>query len=224
MSIGSRMVLSNLSMEMGAKVALVAPDEKTLHYVRSRTNKEFTPLYADDGAVYERQLDIDLDTLEPQIACPHAVDNVHPVSKVAGEKINQALLGTCTNGRLEDLAIAAEIVKGKRIPRSVRFLVIPASWEVYVEAMRAGYLETLISAGAIILNSGCGPCLGAHQGIMAPGEAAISSSNRNFQGRMGSPDSFVYLGSPAVVAASAVAGRIVDPREVAPASAQMAHA
>lgn len=215
MSIASRMVLSNLSMEMGAKVALVSPDQKVIDWVKGRTSKAFTPLYPDPDAEYERVIPIDLNGLEPQLACPHAVDNVKPIGEIKGTVINQALLGTCTNGRLEDLEIAAKIVKGKKVPRSVRFLVIPASWEIYLEAMRAGYLETIIEAGGIILNSGCGPCLGAHQGIMAPGEVAVSSSNRNFQGRMGSPESFVYLASPAVVAASAITGKITDPRELA---------
>lgn len=215
MTIASRMVLSNLSMEMGAKVALVPPDQTTISYVKARTTKPFTPLYADKDASYEREVEVDLRTLGPQVACPHAVDNVQDIRKVEGHPIQQALLGTCTNGRLEDIAEAARLVKGRRVPKSVRFLVIPASWEVYLEAMRAGYLETLVEAGAIVLNSGCGPCLGAHQGILAPGESAISSSNRNFQGRMGSPESFVYLASPAVVAASAVCGKITDPREFA---------
>lgn len=214
MSLASRMVLTNLAMEMGAKAALVPPDEKTLAYVRARTDRPFTPVYADPDAEYERELEFDVSRLEPQVARPHQVDNVVPVSEVAGLKVDQALLGSCTNGRLEDLEVAARLLKGKRVHPDVRLLVIPASWEVYLEAMRKGVLEALISAGAVVVNPGCGPCLGAHQGLLAPGERCISSTNRNFQGRMGSPEAEVYLASPAVVAASALAGEIADPRSI----------
>lgn len=214
MSLASRMVLTNLAMEMGAKAALVPPDEKTLAYVRARTDRPFTPVYADPDAEYEKEFTFDVSGLEPQVARPHQVDNVVPVSEVAGLKVDQALLGSCTNGRLEDLEVAARLLKGKRVHPDVRLLVIPASWEVYLEAMRKGVLEALISAGAVVVNPGCGPCLGAHQGLLAPGERCISSTNRNFQGRMGSPEAEVYLASPAVVAASALAGEIADPRSI----------
>jgi len=214
MSIASRMVLSNLSMEMGAKVAFVLPDERTIEYVKTRTSKPFEIVLPDDDAVYEKSLEIDVSDLEPQIACPHAVDNVKPIGKVKGIKIHQALIGSCTNGRLEDLGVAAKILNHKRVHPDVRLLVIPASWEIYLEAMKKGYLETFIRAGALIVNPGCGPCLGAHQGILAPGERCISTTNRNFRGRMGSPESEVYLASPAVVAASAIRGEIADPREL----------
>ena len=214
MSIASRMVLSNLSMEMGAKVAFVLPDERTIEYVKTRTSKPFEIVLPDDDAVYEKSLEIDVSDLEPQIACPHAVDNVTPIGKVKGIKIHQALIGSCTNGRLEDLGVAAKILNHKRVHPDVRLLVIPASWEIYLEAMKKGYLETFIRAGALIVNPGCGPCLGAHQGILAPGERCISTTNRNFRGRMGSPESEVYLASPAVVAASAIRGEIADPREL----------
>lgn len=212
MSIASRMVLANLAMEMGAKAAIVPPDEKTIEYVRARTDRPFTPVYADPDAEYEKSFEFDVSRLEPQVAKPHQVDNVAPVSEVAGLKVDQALLGSCTNGRLEDLEVAARILKGKRVHPDVRLLVIPASWEVYLEAMKKGILEALISAGAVVVNPGCGPCLGAHQGLLAPGERCISSTNRNFQGRMGSPEAEVYLASPAVVAASALKGEIADPR------------
>ncbi len=211
MTVASRMVLCNLSMEMGAKAAIVPPDQKTLDYLSSRTRIPLSPVYADPDAHYEKTLSFDVSNLEPQVACPHQVDNVKPVSAVQDMRIDQALLGSCTNGRLEDLAVAAKILKGKKIPLTVRMIVIPASWEVYHEAMNQGLLATFIEAGAIILNPGCGPCLGAHQGLLAPGERCISSTNRNFQGRMGSPAAEVYLASPAVVAASAVAGVITAP-------------
>ncbi|MGQ9602501.1 MAG: 3-isopropylmalate dehydratase large subunit [Candidatus Bipolaricaulia bacterium] len=214
MTIASRMVLANLAMEMGAKAAIVPPDGKTIEYVRARTDRPFTPVYADPDAEYEKSFEFEVSQLEPQVAKPHRVDNVVPVSEVAGLKVDQALLGSCTNGRLEDLELAARILKGKRVHPDVRLLVIPASWEVYLEAMKKGILEALISAGAVIVNPGCGPCLGAHQGLLAPGERCISSTNRNFQGRMGSPEAEVYLASPAVVAASALKGEIADPRSL----------
>ncbi len=212
MSIASRMVLANLAMEMGAKAALIPPDEKTLEYVKSRTDKPFTPVYADPDAEYAQEFEFDVSELEPQVAKPHQVDNVVPVSAVTGVKIDQALLGSCTNGRLEDLEVAARILNGRKVHPDVRMLVIPASWEVYLEALRKGLLETFIEAGALVLNPGCGPCLGAHQGLLAPGERCIASTNRNFQGRMGSPEAEIYLASPATVAASAVSGEITDPR------------
>jgi homoaconitate hydratase family protein len=211
MTVASRMVLSNLSMEMGAKVAFVVPDDRTIDYVRQRTDRPLRPELPDPGAVYLRTVEVDVSSLRPQIACPHQVDNVKPIDDVGQVKVHQALLGSCTNGRLEDLEVAAKILRGRKVHPSTRMLVIPASWAIYAEAMERGYLTDLVKAGAIIVNSGCGPCLGVHQGILAPGERCISSTNRNFQGRMGSPQSEVYLGSPAVVAASAVTGLITDP-------------
>jgi len=159
-------------------------------------------------------MEFDVADLEPQVACPHAVDNVKPVSEVAGISINQAVLGSCTNGRLEDIEVAARILEGKRIADGVRMIVVPASREIYLKALEKGYIQTLLKAGATVINPGCGPCLGAHQGILASGERAITSTNRNFRGRMGSPDSEVYLASPATVAASALKGEITNPREV----------
>ena len=213
-SIASRMVLANLAMEMGAKAAIVPPDEKTIRYIKSRTetDKPFEPVYADPDAEYEREFKFDVSRLEPQIAKPHRVDNVAPISEAAGIKIDQAFLGSCTNGRLEDLEMAARILKGRKVHPDVRLLVIPASWEVYLEAMDRGLLKTFIEAGALVLNPGCGPCLGAHQGLLAPGERCVASTNRNFQGRMGSPEAEVFLASPATVAASALKGEIADPR------------
>ncbi len=211
MSIASRMVLSNLSMEMGAKVAFMLPDEKTISYVREHTNKEFEVVVPDENAQYTKELPIDVTNVAPQIACPHAVDNVKPVKDIAGIKIHQALIGSCTNGRLEDLAVAAEIVEHKTVHPDVRLLVIPASRKVYLQAIEKGYIEIFIKAGGLVLNPGCGPCLGAHQGLLAPGEVCVATTNRNFKGRMGSPDSFVYLASPATVAFSALAGEITAP-------------
>jgi 3-isopropylmalate/(R)-2-methylmalate dehydratase large subunit len=211
MTLASRMVLTNLSMEMGAKVAFVPPDAKTIEYVKARTDGGFEPLVPDPDADYVEEMTIDVSSLTSMVACPHTVDNVKPVSEVTGTKIDQALIGSCTNGRLEDLAAASEILHGKRVAPGVRLLVIPASRQVYLEAMQKGYLQVFLKAGGLVLNPGCGPCLGAHQGLMAPGEACISTTNRNFKGRMGSSESFIYLASPATVASSALTGVITAP-------------
>ena len=211
MSVASRMVLTNLSMEMGAKAAMVPPDQKTVDFVKSVTDKPFEVVLPDADAVYARTVEIDLDKLAPQVACPHLVDNVKPITEIAGTQIHQALLGSCTNGRLEDLEIGAKMLAGRKIHRDVRMIVIPASWQVYRQAMDKGYLAAFIDAGAVIVNPGCGPCLGAHEGLLAPGERCISSTNRNFQGRMGSTEAEVYLASPATVVQSAIAGVIASP-------------
>lgn len=212
LSLDSRMVMTNMAAEMGAKNGYFEPDALCLEWLRGRARKEFEVIYSDPDANYEAIYEYDLSSLEPQVACPHSVDNVKPVKEVVGTIFHQALLGTCTNGRLEDLEMAVRILKGKRIDRRVRMLVLPASRQVYLEALRRGWLEILYEAGAVILNPGCGPCLGAHMGILAPGEVALSTANRNFKGRMGSRDSAIYLASPATVAASALEGKIVDPR------------
>jgi len=211
-SVGSRLTLANMSAEMGAKNGYFAPDEKAFRWLEGRARGPFTALLSDPDARYESVLSVDLGALEPQIACPHTVDNVKPVSAVAGKPVNQVLIGTCTNGRLEDLEAAAAILRGRKVHPSVRVLVIPASWEVYREALKTGALAALVDAGCVILNSGCGPCLGAHEGLMAAGEVCVSTSNRNFRGRMGHRDSEIYLASPATAAATAVTGRITDPR------------
>jgi homoaconitate hydratase family protein len=212
-SLASRMVLTNMAAEMGAKNGYFAPDELTLEWAKANGCGSFEPVFSDPDATYEAVLAYDLSALEPQIACPHSVDNVKPVCEVEGKPFQQALLGTCTNGRFEDLAVAARILKGRAVHPSVRLLVLPASRAVYLEAMKAGLLETLSEAGGVILNPGCGPCLGAHQGLLAPGEVVVGTSNRNFKGRMGGRDSEIYLASPATVAASALEGRIADPRK-----------
>jgi 3-isopropylmalate/(R)-2-methylmalate dehydratase large subunit len=214
MSIASRMVLTNMAAEMGAKNGVVEPDEVTRAWLRGRVDHEYKEIHADPDASYERVVEYDASALAPQVARPHTVDNVVPVEEMIGTPINQALVGTCTNGRLEDLIAAAEILRGKRIAPSVRLLVLPASREILLAAIEQNAISDLVAAGATILNPGCGPCLGAHQGCMAPGEVTISTANRNFKGRMGSKEAFIYLGSPATVAASALAGVITDPREV----------
>ena len=212
MSVDGRMVLCNMAVEMGAKAGIIEPDKKTLDYVKARTDKPFKPVKSDPDAAYERVVDVDVSALEPQVAVPHSVDNVKPISEVEDVKVDQAFIGSCTNGRLEDLRSAAQILKGKKIARGVRLVVIPASQEIYLDALEEGLIKTFMDAGATIGNPNCGPCLGGHMGILAEGEACISSSNRNFVGRMGSSKSFVYLASPATVAASAVTGKITDPR------------
>jgi homoaconitate hydratase family protein len=213
LSVGARLTLANMSAEMGAKNGYFAPDEKTLKWLEGRARGPFVVALSDPDARYESVLAYELGTLGPQVACPHTVDNVKPVAAVAGKLVNQVLIGTCTNGRLEDLEAAAAIFKGRKVHPSVRVLVIPASWEVYREALKSGALAVLVDAGCVILNSGCGPCLGAHEGLMAAGEVCLSTSNRNFRGRMGHRDSEIYLASPATAAATAVTGVITDPRE-----------
>jgi 3-isopropylmalate/(R)-2-methylmalate dehydratase large subunit/methanogen homoaconitase large subunit len=213
MSIAGRMTLCNLGIEMGAKNAACPPDAKVLEAIKGREKSaRWKALWADTDAVYASEREYDLGDIEPGVAKPHTVDNYAAIGQVSGTKISQAFLGSCTNGRLEDLHAAAEILSGKKI--AVRTIVIPASWQVYREAMRDGTIDKLLDAGCIVCNSGCGPCLGAHMGTLAPGEACISTANRNFKGRMGNKDSFIFLASPYTVAASAIKGEICDPREV----------
>jgi homoaconitate hydratase family protein len=216
MSVASRMVLANLSMEMGAKVAFTPVDSLLLEYLRPRVTGELTAIAPDPDARYERTIMLDAgeDVWEPQIACPNAVDRVQPLSALGEVPVHQAVLGSCTNGRLEDLEIAATVVEGRAVHPRTRLIVIPASQQIYRDAMRLGYLETLAAAGAIVNPPGCGPCVGVHQGILAAGENCVSSTNRNFLGRMGSKDSCVYLASPAVVAASAIAGKLAHPETI----------
>ena len=216
MTVASRMVLANLAMEMGAKVAFTPVDEILLDYLRPRTAEKLAMIGPDADAQYERVISVDAgeDLWEPQVACPHSVDNVQPLSTLGEVPVEQAVLGSCTNGRLEDLEIAARILSGRTVHPRTRLLVIPASQQIYREALHLGYLETLVAAGAMINPPGCGPCVGVHQGILAAGETCVSSTNRNFLGRMGSKDSRVYLASPAVVAASAVAGKLAHPGSI----------
>ena len=207
LSISGRMTLCNLGVEMGAKAAIVPPDEKTDEWLRGRARQPYTQVFSDPDS-YQQQYDYDIAELEPQVAAPFRVDNVRPVSELAGLKIDQAFIGTCTNGRLEDLEAAAGILKGKRV--RARTLVIPASREVLLDALKRGIIQTLVEAGAMIGPPGCGPCLGAHMGVLAEGEVCVSTSNRNFPGRMGK-GGLVYLASPATVAASALQGRLAVP-------------
>jgi 3-isopropylmalate/(R)-2-methylmalate dehydratase large subunit len=211
-SVSGRMTLCNMTVEMGAKTGLVNPDDVTLSYLKAHTSKPFKVLRSDPDASYERTLEVKLDKLVPQVACPHSVDNVRPVAQVEGTKIDQAFIGSCTNGRLEDLEIAAKFLKGKKISKNVRLIITPASQEVYMQALKKGLFEIFVNAGAYVCSPTCGPCFGGHMGLLAAGEVCISSSNRNFVGRMGSPEAEIYLASPATVAASALAGEIVDPR------------
>ncbi len=212
MSISDRMVLCNMAIEMGGKTGLVEPDQKTFNYLKGRTIKNYEVMKTDADAESLETMYIDVNELEPQIACPHNVDNVKPISEVEGTHIDQVFLGSCTNGRISDLRMAAKIMKGKEVARNVRMLVIPASREVYSKAMDEGLLRTFVDAGALVCNPCCGPCLGGHVGLVGPGEVSLSTSNRNFKGRQGSPEAEVYLSSAAVAAASAVNGKITDPR------------
>jgi 3-isopropylmalate/(R)-2-methylmalate dehydratase large subunit len=211
--IEGRITMSNMAVEIGAKFGFFNADEKTLGFLAGRVEGAST-FAADPDARYAATYEIDFSAIEPQVACPHSVGNVKPVGEVKGVRIHQAILGSCTNGRYSDLQIAAKILKGNSVHPSVRLYVYPASRQVYLQAVRDGLVTTFLEAGAIMCNPSCGPCFGAHTGLLAPGEACISSTNRNFKGRMGSADAEVYLASPATVAASAIRGEITDPREV----------
>ncbi|MGV8039346.1 MAG: 3-isopropylmalate dehydratase large subunit [Thermoanaerobaculaceae bacterium] len=215
MSTSGRLVICNMTVEAGATSGIVPGDEETVRYLRSEAGitdgiELVTP---DADAAYDQVIEIDAATLAPQIACPHTVDNVKPVDAVAGTRVNQIVIGSCTNGRLDDLETAATILKGKKVAAGTRMLIFPATWRIYKRAMKAGVLETLVDAGAVIVNPGCGCCLGVHQGALGDGEVALSTTNRNFKGRMGNPNSEVFLCSPAVAAASALTGVISDPRK-----------
>jgi 3-isopropylmalate/(R)-2-methylmalate dehydratase large subunit len=233
LSLEARMVIPNMMAEFGAKNAYLPPDEAVFEWLAGRQVKSQKSkvkseseilnlkseiargaLYPDEDATYIAVHRYDASTLEPYIACPHRVDNVKPLSQVRGIHVHQAFIGTCTNGRIEDLAAAAEIIRGKKLARGTRLLIIPASSQVLSEALARGYIQTFVEAGAVIGVPGCGPCMGNHMGIPAPGEVTISTANRNFRGRMGTREAEIYLASPAVVAASAIAGVIADPREI----------
>jgi homoaconitase/3-isopropylmalate dehydratase large subunit len=215
MNTSGRLTICNMAVEAGATSGIVPPDAETLRYLREVAGvTDELPIFGPDSdAVYERTIEIDAASFGPQIACPHTVDNVKPVEAVAGQPVQQIVIGSCTNGRLDDIEMAARLLQGKKIARGVRMLVFPATARIFREAMRAGYLSTLMEAGAVVANSGCGPCLGIHQGALGDGEIALSTTNRNFKGRMGNPKGEVYLCSPAVAAASAVTGVITDPRK-----------
>jgi 3-isopropylmalate/(R)-2-methylmalate dehydratase large subunit len=214
MSVAGRMVLSNMSTEMGAKAGVVFPDDKTYEWLSLRTNKKWEIVSSDPSAAVKDMFEYEMSDLGPQVARPHRVDDVVPVEEVEGRPIDQAFIGSCTNGRMEDLQAAREVLRGRKVSGSSRLIVAPASRETYHDALENGVLADLVRSGAVIINPGCGPCLGAHQGLLAQGERCISTTNRNFKGRMGSPDAEIYLASPATVAASALRGEITDPREV----------
>ncbi len=214
MSVSERFTLANQATEMGAKCSYIPCDEKTEAYLRSQgVTASYTPVTPDPDAVYTEKFEFDCSKIEPVIACPHDVDNVQKVSEIDGTSFDQAFLGSCANGRIDDFAIAASILKGKKVHPDIRLLVSPASKEVLMEAMKAGYIETLLNAGAVLLNPGCSACFGGHQGVLADGERCLSSSNRNFRGRMGNVNSEIYLASPAIVAASSITGKMTTSPE-----------
>ena len=212
LSMDERFTISNMAVEMGAKCGIIPPDEKTFKWLKTWTNKKSKPIFADKDAKYECVKYYDATKLSPQIAKPHQVDNVVGISKLQGKLIDQAFIGTCTNGRLNDLKIAASILKGKKIDPKVRFIVAPASKDIFLDAMNKGIIRTLIQAGANVVTPGCGPCVGTHNGVPSDNEVVLSTANRNFKGRMGNPNAFIYLASPATVAVSALTGKMTDPR------------
>ncbi|KXG44038.1 3-isopropylmalate dehydratase large subunit [Tepidibacillus infernus] len=214
LSMDNRFTMSNMAIEAGAKVGLIEPDEVTLHYVRDRAKRPFKLFYSDVDAKYIEEYDFDVSKIEPTIAFPHLPENTHPISEVGEIWVDQVVIGSCTNGRLEDLRAAAQVLKGQKVNPNVRLIVFPGSQNIYLQAMKEGLIEIFITAGAAVSTPTCGPCLGGHMGILAKGERAISTTNRNFVGRMGHPESEVYLASPYVAAASAVKGRIASPEEV----------
>ncbi len=217
MGVEGRATMCNMAIEMGAKNGIMEPNKEVIDYICKRTSKkesELNIVKSDDDAEYEKELHFDVTDMEPQIACPNDVDNVKDISKVEGTTIDQCLIGSCTNGRLSDLKDAYEILKGQKINDNIRLLILPASREIYKQAMNLGYIEAFIDAGAIICNPGCGPCLGGHMGVLSEGEVCISTTNRNFKGRMGDPKSSVYLSNSKVVAASAIEGVITNPQDL----------
>ena len=215
LSMDSRLTLTNMAVEVGAKTGIIELDDVTCRFLEERGRPpRYRDMKADEDASYARRLYVDANDLEPLIALPHRVDKVVPVSKVEGKQIHQAFIGTCTNGRLEDLRITASILRSRKVHRDVRLLVAPASREIYLKALREGIIDTIVRAGGVILPPGCGPCVGVHLGVLGDDEVCISTQNRNFQGRMGNPNSAIFLASPATVAASAIKGEVTDPREV----------
>ena len=213
LSVEARMTISNMAIEVGAKSGLMCADEKTLAWFDGRGERAASPVDPDADATYKQTIEIDASAVGPQIAKPHAVDNVSPIEEVEGTPIAQGVLGTCTNGRLEDLSIAAQILDGKQIHPDVRLVVAPASRQIYLDAMDAGHIQMLVKAGAAVVTPGCGPCVGTHNGVPSDGENVISTANRNFKRRMGNSDAFIYLGSPATVATSVLEAKITDPRK-----------
>jgi len=215
MSMSQRFTIANMTVEAGAKTGLFPADKTAQEYLVSQgRGNHYQPVAPDADAIYEQTISINAANLEPTVSQPHTVDNIALAKELKGAKIQQVFIGTCTNGRLEDLAVAANILKGKKCHPETRLLVAPASRQIMLAAIQAGYIQTLIEAGAAILPPGCGPCIGLHQGVLGDGESCLSTANRNFKGRMGNPEAFIYLGSPATAAATAITGEITDPREV----------
>ena len=214
LSIDGRFTMANMAIEAGAKAGIFRVDDKTLAYMEPRARRPYTVYEPDSDAEYSRVIEYDVSSLEPQVALPHLPANTRPVSQVGDVEINQAVIGSCTNGRLEDLRLAAGIFKGRKVHQGVRCIIIPGSQQVYLDALTEGLIEVFIRAGAAVSTPTCGPCLGGHMGVLAAGERCISTTNRNFVGRMGSTGSEVYLANPAVAAASAITGRITSPEEV----------
>jgi len=208
----SRFTMCNMVVEMGAKAGFTPQDKITASWLKNKTDKKIKPQAADKDAGYAKILEFDISQLKPQVASPHSVDNTKSVDELKNTQINEAFLGTCTNGRIADLKIAASILKSKKVAKGVKFIIAPASRAIFLEALKLGYVDTFIKAGAVIVAPGCGPCVGTHNGVPADQEVVISSANRNFKGRMGNPNAFIYLASPATVTASAVEGKITDPR------------
>ncbi|MDP4110025.1 MAG: aconitase family protein, partial [Bacillota bacterium] len=209
--IDDRFTVSNMAIEAGAKNGIFPVDRITFEYIKNRVARNYIVFTADNDAQYDKRFDISLDSLRPMVACPHLPENTKPVDDVKGVKIDQAVIGSCTNGHISDLRAAAEILKGRKVDPSVRTIIIPATQEIYLQTVREGLAEIFIEAGAVISTPTCGPCLGGHMGILAKGERAVSTTNRNFVGRMGHTESEIYLASPAVAAASAVAGALTAP-------------
>jgi 3-isopropylmalate/(R)-2-methylmalate dehydratase large subunit len=208
------MALCNMTTEMGAKCAYIQPDDVTLAFLEDKLQRDYAPVASDPDFQFAEELFFDVSRIPPQLAVPNSVDNVRPLAELAETPVHQAYLGSCTGGRAEDIAVAARILKGRRVHKDTRFVVVPASRDVYLEAMRNGDVEILVEAGAAFVTPGCAACLGTHEGILAAGEVCIASTNRNFPGRMGHTQSAIYLGSPAAVAAAALSGQITDPSEI----------
>ncbi len=211
LSLDGRFTICNMAVEMGAKCAIMPPDNKVMGWLSEHSKRKPNPIEADKDACYAENYEFDVSKLAPQVAKPHKVDNVCPVSSVEGLKIDQAFIGTCTNGRLEDLEVASRILNGRSVNPHVKLIIAPASKEIYLKALELGFISSFMKAGAVVVSPGCGPCVGTHAGVPADGEVVISSANRNFKGRMGNPNAFIYLASPLTVACSAIEGRIVNP-------------
>ena len=214
LSMDSRFTIANMAIEAGGKNAIFPVDDKVLEYVRGHSTKPYKIFEPDGDAVYDEVYEINMDALRPTVAFPHSPDNARPIDEVCDIRIDQVVIGSCVNGRMEDLRMAARLLKGKKVAKNVRVIIIPATQRIYLQALEEGFISTFIQAGAVVSTPTCGPCLGGHMGVLAKGEKAIATTNRNFVGRMGHPESEVYLASPAVAAASAVTGRITNPEEI----------